>query len=362
MDTNIGQTISELQKELEKVRENLEISKIYVRKEQTNLETKLTEINEKIETIEVNNRKDSTHKLEQEIEKIQEALAILSTGIHGNNNDNDLEILLSESVWIPLIEQIKQLNMLLTDPQQSLYFPFNLLLKKTVNIEKYRTKEDNIIIEITYLDNKHDMAEIIPLTLCNTRNECFLYVPQGFGTTTKMFNNEHCKPIQLNTYFCSKSFSINCPTYSENCNPWEEGVPEYEPIQKNLSHVFWFPLNQERIQDTELKSYSNYLITFKENTNITIQGSEFDLQGTYMGTDIMYSLRISKDHAIVELWIKYWENFLMILGGLILVIVLVGVTIYVIKKKRIQKPNKQRKVRVNASRVYYRAPRADRVN
>ena len=362
-DVNTEKTLTDLLTTLENLRDKLRLTKTSLQDSQTQFMKKLTDLDNKLEDLSTNDWRSEVDNLEQEIQSIKEGLIRLSTESRTNTDDDDLEILMSERVWLPLIKQIQQITVLLTSPRQSSYFPFNLLLKRTLTVELYRTKENDVIIEIEYLDNKQEMVEIVPLTLCSTRNDCFIYVPQGFGTTNQFFNKDHCDQILLNTYFCSKSFTeINCPTYLESCSPWEKQIPIYEPLQKNLTHVFWFPLTDEKLQDTLLESKSNYLVTVKHATKITIQGFQFKLLENGLENDIIYKLRIKKDHVIVAFWMKYWDNILMVLGSLVLTFSLTGITFYIIKRERNQPDNNQRRVRVNASRVYYRAPRSNQSN
>ena len=252
------------------------------------------------------------------------------------------------------MSELKEFQTFLKEPRQTHYFPDDLTLETIGPIEIYKFDENTIIVEYTYYDEDIYLLEIHPIILCNDNGNCHFYANKGYANTTHYYPEPECKFLSDSERLCLRpAQEITCWSYSPNCSA-VAGVVYKGPTQINTTHVSVFATNQDvTINSINLDLLTNYIISFKEKTTLTIQGKIISLLGFTQKDQVQaLKLKIVHRNIIETIWMENGTNILIGLGSISLSGTMIAIIIYVYIKKR-KNPSAQRMVRINRSHVYF---------
>ena len=218
----------------------------------------------------------------------------------------------------------------------------------------YKIEKNKIIIEYMYYDKDLYLLEIHPITICNDNKNGHLYTNKGYGNKTHYYAETECKILSESERLCTHPpQEIKCKSYRTNCSA-VAGVLYKGPTNLNTTHVSVFATNNDDIEKgLHFEQLTNYIISFKDQKTLTIQGKKINLLGFHQQEQVQVkSLKIVHRNIIETIWMDHGYNILIGLGSISFSGTLLAIIIYIYMKKK-KNPSAQRRVRINRSRVYF---------
>ena len=271
------------------------------------------------------------------------------TGFNSNLGD-----IVTEQEWINILAELQIFQTFLKDPKQTHYFPNDLALETLGNTMIYKIENNKIIIEYMYYDKDLYLLEIRPIPICNDNEDCHLYANKGYGNDTHYYAETECKILSESERLCTHPpQEIKCKLYRTNCSA-VAGVLYKGPTNLNTTHVSVFATNNDDIEKgLHFEQLTNYIISFKDQKTLTIQGKKINLLGFHQQEQVQVkSLKIVHRNIIETIWMDHGYNILIGLGSISFSGTLLAIIIYIYMKKK-KNPSAQRRVRINRSRVYF---------
>ncbi len=246
-----------------------------------------------------------------------------------------------------LIVECEHIKLLLSKPKESKYIP-NFLNNAQIKYVYFSPAIPNIfVVDWEYYDDLENVYLIDPIPICDLK-QCYLFVKQGFGNDTKMFQKSDCIKIIQDEYFCKNKINIKCPVYSKSCEIFDT-VDFQPPKMVNNTHLSIFTTKQTKVLSYNLPLYTNILMSFDEDTTFKIDETEFfAMEFEQNETVKMVHLKIQDSLWSVTLYDIVMGCFAFGLTSLTITIISIVIVKY-------RKKKQTGLVRVNRSRVYFRA-------
>ena len=246
-----------------------------------------------------------------------------------------------------LIVECEHIKLLLSKPKESKYIPI-FLNNAQIKYVYFSPAIPNIfVVDWEYYDDLENVYSIDPIPICDLK-QCYLFVKQGFGNDTKMFQKSDCIKIIQDEYFCKNKINIKCPVYSKSCEIFDT-VDFQPPKMVNNTHLSIFTTKQTKVLSYNLPLYTNILMSFDEDTTFKIDETEFfAMEFEQNETVKMVHLKIEDSLWSVTLYDIVMGCFAFGLTSLTITIISIVIVKY-------RKKKQTGLVRVNRSRVYFRA-------
>ena len=195
-----------------------------------------------------------------------------------------------------------------------------------------------------------------PISICESKN-CHVYSNDGLGNEAFVHDMTSCNLISSTEYFCpNPKIPFICPIYNRFTCSATSLITKNTPFKMlNSSHFYLFTNIDTEVLGNTLPAHTNFLVSFKVDTTFTIEEHEIFAKAFPGQFDLLkvVSLKIDDNwFDVLKIWIStYMYEIILSTAVSLFLLTLIGIAVIMFRKKA----NNPAMVRINNSRVYYRA-------
>ena len=268
------------------------------------------------------------------------------------SNDQDLLDLLNNVIF-----DCRNFKTLLSNSKSSIFLPSILDDKHINSLSISALQPNSFFLQWDYYDDLIYENLIIPLPICDEKR-CYYFSKNGFGNETGFYDSGKCTNIVEEEYYCNlEKEKMSCAEYKNDCEIFKSTMTFHDPLIINDTHTLIFTRNPTVIKNAlfteKLDLLTNYIISFNVNTTFFIDNIEYIADGFNQQENI----RLNK---LVMIENHTWSlNLYNVIAGVATFSVASLLVIFttVLTVKKCKKHNEEPAIRVNRSRIYYRASR-----